>query len=294
MTLSTILFADICASTSLYEQIGDTQAESVISSCLGALSQQVIDHNGTVLDTIGDEIMCRFDAVDDAIIAAGDMQQCTRSNRFGNDQRSVAIRIGAHTGSVIQVASGIQGDTVNVSARITALARAGKIMISEPCYQALPSTLKTSCRHMLETQLKGKQQLMNVYEFVWESNDQLTRVANIQRSIQKEYRLVLEYQGQSVYLKKGSLTVGRGDDCDLTVHSAQASRKHCEIRMNGNKFVLFDNSTNGTFIVQNHVEMFFHQESAPMHQNGIISLGISAKNSDDSENILFRIEPVDA
>lgn len=289
MTSSTILFADICGSTSLYERLGDDLAESVISSCLAVLTEIVNAQQGVVLEQIGDEIMCQFNDASHAVMAAGDMHQCTRSQKFGHNPQSVSIRIGAHTGAVIHVDSGVQGDTVNVAARIAALARAGKSMISEQTYDALPDALKSSCRYMLETQLKGKEQLVNVYEAVWETNEQLTRVACIKRS-ENKHEIVLKYKNQSVSLSKGALSIGRASDGGLCVSSTQASRKHCEIRMNGNKFTLYDNSTNGTFVVQNDVEMFFHHESAPLHQSGLISLGQSRKESDNSELIHFTIQ----
>ncbi|MBT6454126.1 MAG: adenylate/guanylate cyclase domain-containing protein, partial [Gammaproteobacteria bacterium] len=60
MTQATILFADIAGSTALYENIGDSQAENLINTILAALSGIVEEHNGLVIKTIGDEIMCQF------------------------------------------------------------------------------------------------------------------------------------------------------------------------------------------------------------------------------------------
>lgn len=290
MSNTTILFADICGSTHLYETQGDQNAESIISDTLTALSKIVDTFHGQVLDTIGDEIMCQFLSAQDAVQAASEMHTCTLNNQFGESPQKVTIRIGAHSGPIINSDSGIQGDTVNVAARVAAQARSGKTMISESTVDLLPDYLTSQCRHILQAQLKGKEDLVNLYDVVWEDNDQLTCVAPIQRNNSKQSKLVLTYHDQQISLSNGTLTIGRGYDCELTVDSTQASRKHCEIRMNGNKFSLFDNSTNGTFVVHNDVEMFFHNESAPLHIKGTISLGCSTKMPLESEWIQFEIK----
>lgn len=290
MSECTILFADIAGSTAMYETLGDELAESIINQALAALSGIVVEHKGRVIDTIGDEIMCQFPDAQQAILAAEAMHICTNTRRFGSTKRQVAVRIGAHAGEVISGEQTVHGDTVNVSARIAALARPGKTMISEITFESLPDAQKSLCRYLLEAQLKGKEQLVRLYDVVWEVNDQLTRVASIPRKSAALRKLVLTYHEKSVSLSQGTLKIGRAEDSDLCVSSSQASRYHCEIRLNGNRFTLYDTSTNGTFVVQNNVEMLFHHETAPLHRSGVISLGLSTKHLDESEYIHFSIE----
>ncbi|MCP4076836.1 MAG: hypothetical protein GY744_11715 [Gammaproteobacteria bacterium] len=59
--------------------------------------------------------------------------------------------------------------------------------------------------------------------------------------------------------------------------------------MKGNKYILIDNSTNGTYIRQNEVEILFQNETVPLHQSGIISLGQHSENN--SEHLIhFSVE----
>ena len=58
-----ILFADIAKSTHLYETLGNTKAKSLIGHCLSLLSKITAQYDGTVIKTIGDEIMCTFDSI---------------------------------------------------------------------------------------------------------------------------------------------------------------------------------------------------------------------------------------
>ncbi|MBT3206505.1 MAG: adenylate/guanylate cyclase domain-containing protein [Gammaproteobacteria bacterium] len=289
MTQATILFADIAGSTALYENIGDSQAENLINTVLAALSGIVEEHNGLVIKTIGDEIMCQFSSSSEAIQAANQMHEYTEQVTFPEHKQKIAIRIGAHIGTIIRNQGDIFGDTVNVSARVASLARPGKTMISEQTYETLPNYLQQFCRNMIETYLKGKEQPINVYDVVWEQNDQLTRIAQIPLPSKTVSSFTLNYNDQKVKLTQGSIKIGRGSECDLVVEAPQASRFHCEIQLKGNKFILIDSSTNGTYISQNNVEILFNNETVPLHHSGIISLG-QISNSNSEHLIKFLIE----
>ena len=58
-----ILFADIAKSTHLYETLGDKMAQNLIGRCLTLFSRVAEAHQGTVIKTIGDEIMCTFPTI---------------------------------------------------------------------------------------------------------------------------------------------------------------------------------------------------------------------------------------
>lgn len=289
MTQATILFADIAGSTALYENIGDSQAETLINTVLGALSSIVEEHSGLIIKTIGDEIMCQFSSSSQAIQAASQMHEYTEKAIFPEYKQKIAIRIGAHVGSIIQNQGDIFGDTVNVSARVASLARPGKTMISEQTYETLPKNLQQFCRNRIETYLKGKEQPINIYDVVWEQNDQLTRIAQMPLPGKTDNRFTINYNEQQIKLSTGTIKIGRGFECNLVVEAPQASRFHCEISLKGNKFMLTDNSTNGTYIRQNDIEIQFHNEAVPLHRSGIISLGQHSESN--SEHLMhFTVE----
>ena len=54
---ATVLFADICGSTRLFEQRGDFHARQVIARALDILAAKTADQGGEVIKTIGDEII---------------------------------------------------------------------------------------------------------------------------------------------------------------------------------------------------------------------------------------------
>ena len=56
-TKHAILFADISGSTALYDKLGDVQALKLVSSCLDILIGELASYQGTLIKTIGDEII---------------------------------------------------------------------------------------------------------------------------------------------------------------------------------------------------------------------------------------------
>ena len=69
-----ILFADISGSTMLYESLGNRLARQRVAHCLAVMSGPLAAHRGTLIKTIGDEIMCTFPSAEAALHAACDMQ----------------------------------------------------------------------------------------------------------------------------------------------------------------------------------------------------------------------------
>src|SRR6202012_4641058 len=70
-----ILFSDVVGSTRLFEVMGDLRARDMIATCIDVMREATEQHNGTVIKTIGDEVMSTFPTADDALNAAGQMQR---------------------------------------------------------------------------------------------------------------------------------------------------------------------------------------------------------------------------
>ena len=71
-----------------------------------------------------------------------------------------------------------------------------------------------------------------------------------------------------------SITVGRAEDNDLVVKGHLISRLHARIEISRNKFVLIDQSTNGTFVQSaDGEESFVRRDSLQIKGQGMIGLG---------------------
>jgi adenylate cyclase len=97
-----IVFADVVGSTRLYESLGDVRAREMVGICIEVMRSATEQHQGTVIKTMGDEVMATFPGADDALNAAAQMQQQISTHaQLSADGQPVAIRIGCHFGPVV-------------------------------------------------------------------------------------------------------------------------------------------------------------------------------------------------
>ena len=74
--------------------------------------------------------------------------------------------------------------------------------------------------------------------------------------------------------ERQSVRMGRSEDNDLVVKGTLISRLHCRVEMTRDKFMLIDQSTNGTFIVTRQgEELFVRRDSIQLTGEGVIGLG---------------------
>ena len=117
-----ILFADVVGSTQMYDKFGDTKASETVADCLGVMKDATHKFNGTVIKTIGDEVMSTFPSVDEAMNAAVLMQAQITADNKQEDRIPVSIRIGCHYGPVVQEQNDIFGAAVHTANRMTSQA----------------------------------------------------------------------------------------------------------------------------------------------------------------------------
>lgn len=119
---ATVLFADICGSTRLFERYGDVRARQIETRVLDALTAETRAHGGEVIKTIGDEIMSRFPDAESAVRAACEMHQALKDDPE-LAQLNIAVKIGLHHGPVLVEKNDVFGDAVNVAARMVSWPR---------------------------------------------------------------------------------------------------------------------------------------------------------------------------
>jgi class 3 adenylate cyclase len=131
----TVLFTDLRSSTELYDRIGDLAAYDLVRRHFAVLGDVIGDHRGAVVKTIGDAVMATFSTPVAGMAAALDMRD--QMARFNVDRGDAALllKIGLHAGPCLAVWSNERldffGQTVNIAARVQALAPAGGIVATE-------------------------------------------------------------------------------------------------------------------------------------------------------------------
>ncbi len=287
----TILFVDVCGSTKLYDTLGNTHAQAVIATTLAMLSQAATRHQGSIVKEIGDEIMCTFASAADGAQAGVDMQRSLRQAIANGeiDVKSLMIRIGIHCGPVVAQEADIFGDAVNVAARVVAHAKPGQILMTKQTVAKLPKEAEGSVRFVGSTQVKGKEGLLELFEAIWE-HENLTLLQNVIETKPGLVRLIAKLDDKSLEVgpELPVLRMGRGSENELVVGDPLASRLHARIEYRRNRFVLIDQSLNGTYVRrQGMAEVVLRRDEIALEGSGLISLG---KSTDVGRDQCVRFE----
>lgn len=278
-----VMFADVAGSTRIYERLGDSAANQLIGSALQIASGIITHYQGVIVKTIGDEIMCRFSDSDLAIQCACDIHETMR------DQPShkgivLSFRIGVHWGAALLQSDGdIFGDAVNLAARMAGVAKARQIIMTEMTYSRLTKApLISKCRLIDHIQIKGKSSPVSIAEVMWEPDDVTMMSTCILEStpILEPQPLHIRFQSEEITLLPGSApyTFGRDRHCDQIIDATLISRIHAKIESRRGKFILIDESTNGTYLQMDEMQpVFLRREEITLHGSGVISFGEEPK-----------------
>ena len=287
-----VMFADVAGSTAMYENMGDDMARERISKSLNTLIAISKRHKGQLVKTIGDEILVYFIDIDQAVLAAKAIQDTMEDDR-SPETVGVSIRIGMQYGSTILESDDIFGDTVNVAARVASMAKARQILCTqEIAFKLKSNELSNNMRPYDRLRVKGKNEHLDVYMFAWEAEGDMTNMAtgssftNPARNEQLQ-SLTLTYRDKAnmIPVDTASFLLGRGKDCDLVIKGDLISRYHSKIEHRRGKFIITDQSTNGTFIKTSGGQIIFlRREEFTLFGSGFISLGRKVDLTD--ENII--------
>jgi adenylate cyclase len=288
----TVMFADIVGSSGLYARYGDEQARNALSQCIALMSETCQRHGGTVIKTIGDEVMSRFDRADDAVLAACGIHRCLEhSARF--EGIKLAAHIGLHCGLSFIVEGDVYGDAPNVAARMTAIAQSGQIITTQDTINCLSPTVAASARRYDRITPKGCAREMSIYQVLWEQENATRLLTSTNFKAIASACLHLSYRSQEllVTLDTPVVLIGRGINCTLVVEADLVSRIHARIEYRRGKFVLIDRSTNGTFIRPSEgQEVYLRREEMPLSGRGHISLG-RAWRADNMDLVCYSEQP---
>ena len=275
-----ILFADVVGSTQLYDKFGDTKASETVAACLSVMKDSTHEFNGTVIKTIGDEVMATFADVDDAMSAAIMMQTQITADNKEEGRIPVSIRIGCHFGPVVQEQNDIFGAAVHTANRMTSQAKARQVVISGETVKKMSDKFKEQTRQIDVASVRGRIDEVALYELLWNPDEATSMLPTIEWEGRgkNSSKVELSFRDQSIEVsdQHKSVSLGRADDNDLVIKGNLISRIHAKIEMRRGKILLIDQSTNGTFL-QNIEgdESFVRRDSVELHGEGTIGLGRS-------------------
>ena len=121
--LAAIMFADIAGYTAMMQE-DEVMALQLRHKLKQKLDEEIMNHNGRLLEFKGDGVLCSFNSTIEGVRAALALQLDMQK------QPVVPLRIGMHTGDVVFDEDDIYGDGVNIASRMESFAIPGGIFIS--------------------------------------------------------------------------------------------------------------------------------------------------------------------
>jgi class 3 adenylate cyclase len=150
-----IAFSDIEDSTALNDQLGDTEWVKLLESHDRLIRSAVAARGGVIVKSQGDGFMIAFGDVGEAVRGALDLMAAIDAGDRRLRKRPIQVRVGVHTGKVIERDGDLFGRDVAVAARVAAEAVGGEILVSDAVHAAVADAEDL---HLVEAQtveLKG-------------------------------------------------------------------------------------------------------------------------------------------
>lgn len=252
--MTTVVFADLVGSTSMFERLGDETASRFVTQLVGALSQVFEQHNGRIVKLLGDGLFVVFPQEGDALAACISIQKrfLEKPIRPGGSGTPVQMQMGIESGEVVEIDGDCFGDTVNSAARLADLAGAAQILTTQNVWKALGPMQQTSLRSLGPMHLRGRAEASHVYRVEWQSGRDEDATMMGRSMVSEAGPVVLELvagaQALQVHAATPKVSIGRGAGASLALNDPRVSRMHATLEWRGGQFVLGDASSYGTWV----------------------------------------------
>jgi adenylate cyclase len=153
--LAAILSADVKGYSRLTEA-DEEGTHRTLKAYRDAMAALIARHDGRVAGTAGDSVLAEFMSSVEAVRCAAAVQdELAKRNAELPQNKRLEFRIGVNLGEVILERDGIYGDSVNVAARLQALAEPGGICVSGSVYDQVRDKLPFGYAFLGEQRLKN-------------------------------------------------------------------------------------------------------------------------------------------
>ncbi|MBI3301503.1 MAG: adenylate/guanylate cyclase domain-containing protein, partial [Deltaproteobacteria bacterium] len=207
--LAAIMFTDIVGFS---RQMGanETRMLRVLEAHNQIIQQAVAAHHGHVIKTIGDAFLVDFPSVVNTVQCAQRIRDQFRAYNTEKEQaEQIHVRIGIHSGDIVQREGDVFGDGVNVASRLQTLAEPDTICISHVVYQEVEKKLSLGTVVSLgRPRLKNIAQRQPVYALLSEKPKGFRQTLRVQRLKLKQWQRTLQVAAILLLVGAGAL-IGR-------------------------------------------------------------------------------------
>jgi adenylate cyclase len=153
--LSAIFAADVQGYSRLMgrDEVGTLRTLTAYRAIIDPL---IASHRGRIFNTAGDSLVADFASAVDAVQCAVEIQETiAKENADRPADEQMRFRIGLHVGDIIVQGDNLFGDSVNIAARLEALAEPGGICVSRVVRDQIRDKVSYAFEDMGEQQVKN-------------------------------------------------------------------------------------------------------------------------------------------
>ncbi|MBW8750239.1 MAG: adenylate/guanylate cyclase domain-containing protein [Propionibacteriales bacterium] len=147
-------FADIVGYTRQTRSLKQEELARLVDVFEARALEIVTAHDGRIIKTIGDEILFAADRAEDTAYIALELVE-----EHLHDEDFPQLRVGVAWGSVLNRLGDVFGPTVNIAARLTSVARPGRVLADKALAEELQDNEDFRLRRMRRTSVKGYRHL---------------------------------------------------------------------------------------------------------------------------------------
>lgn len=165
--LAAIVFADVAGYSRLLATNESETLRQWKALRTEIMEPYTIRQGGRVAEMAGDALLVEFPSAVNAVRWAADVQRAVKSRQTGANPSPLSLRIGVNVEDVIVDDGTLQGDGVNIAARIHQAAEPGQIVITAMVREFVTNRLPVTFRDLGTPPLKNIARQVQVFEVEW-------------------------------------------------------------------------------------------------------------------------------
>ncbi len=164
--IASVMFTDIVDSTALADATGDTRWRRIVTDHVGTIIRAVEEAGGKLVKSLGDGTLSTFGSASAALTAA---RTIMRTADARTSEPHLRLRIGIHTGDVVEAKGDYLGTVVNKAARVAAAAAPDEIRVTDATRAMIGGQADFAFTDTKSVPLKGLEGEHILYSLDWTS-----------------------------------------------------------------------------------------------------------------------------
>jgi adenylate cyclase len=166
--LMAVMLADVVGYSSMMSRSEDETHERFARHAHELIEPTIDKYSGRLVRSMGDGILVEFSSAVDAVRCALDIQRGLAARQANEKKDRIRLRIGINFGDVLVDQRDIYGNSVNIAARLEALATPGTVCVSQSIYDQTRGLSQLFFANRGERRVKNIPYPVHVYEVAYE------------------------------------------------------------------------------------------------------------------------------